>query len=362
MRNSSVDIVKGLSIIAVVLTHCAASFPNVGPIRIGVLLGGMWHVPVFFVVAGFFLKEEKLQKPIDFTRHKIATLYFKLLCFYIPAVLLHNVFLRSGLYEVNDPDYFGKVMALYSTKDFVIKTLETILLAGREPIMGAMWFAYVLFMALIGYSLVSFVIGKFLKENKCWFVKGLVLFSLTFVSSVLTNMYSLTLNRCSNIFAAMFLIYLGQLLNVHLKLKYNSWLVFAAAVIMFLHESIFNGSISLNNNVYKGCFHLAVAGGAGTYMFMFCANKISSNFLGRFLAKIGEYSFSIMALQFLCFKPCTLLLNYLFDYSFPIGFLRPHVGNNYLCLLVYLAFGTLLPVCLAILFEKSTSFFKGKRQ
>ncbi len=46
MRNPCVDIVKGIAIIAVVLVHCKASFPFLGSYTC--ILGGMWHVPVFF--------------------------------------------------------------------------------------------------------------------------------------------------------------------------------------------------------------------------------------------------------------------------------------------------------------------------
>lgn len=349
MRNPCVDIVKGFAIIAVVLVHCKASFPFLG--SYACLLGGMWHVPVFFVIAGFFLKEENVLQPVFFIRRKICTLYFKLLCFYIPAVLLHNVFLNTGLYSANDPDLAGKTMDLYSALDFILKLIQTIMFAGREPIMGAMWFAYVLFLSLVGFSIISFVLDKFYKDDKYWIVKGLVFFTLAMISNILSNKYALTLNRFSNSISAMFLIYLGQLFNVKLKLKFNSLPAFCGALLLFVHEIVYSGSISLNINFFHGVFHLACGGGATTYMLMFVSQKISTSRFGRALAIVGKHSFSIMALHLVCFKLCTVILNNLFDFSFPLQYICPYVRENYLCLVAYLLTGTFVPVILAELFE-----------
>ena len=350
MRNPCVDIVKGIAIIAVVLVHCKASFPFLGSYTC--ILGGMWHVPVFFVIAGFFLKEENVLRPVLFVKKKIGSLYFKLLCFYIPAVLLHNVLLNAGLYSVNDPDLAGKTMHLYSASNFILKLIQTIMFAGREPIMGAMWFAYVLFLSLVAYSIISFVIDKFYKEDKYWIVKGLIFFTLAMISNILSNKYSLTLNRFSNSISAMFLIYLGQLFNVKLKLKFDSLPAFCGAFLLFVHEIIYSGSISLNNNFFHGVFHLACGGGATTYMLMFASKKISTSHFGKILAIVGKHSFTIMALHLVCFKLCTMILNNLFDYSFPLQYICPYVQENYLCMGAYLLTGTFVPVILAEIFGK----------
>lgn len=57
----------------------------------------------FFLLGGFFLKEEKLIQPVNFIKGKIQSLYKLLLYFYIPAVLFHNVLMHIGWYdEVTD--------------------------------------------------------------------------------------------------------------------------------------------------------------------------------------------------------------------------------------------------------------------
>ena len=51
-------------------------------------------------------------------------------------------------------------------KEFAKQTVLAICLGGREPIVGAMWFVYVLFMALIGLSIVSWLIKKLAKDER----------------------------------------------------------------------------------------------------------------------------------------------------------------------------------------------------
>lgn len=111
---------------------------------------------VFFLLGGFFIKEEKLIRPVSFIKGKIQSLYKLLLYFYIPAVLLHNVMMHIGWYD-EVTNYGGKVMSLWKVGKTVKELGLSVCLAGREPILGAMWFVYVLFIALCGLSIVSWM-------------------------------------------------------------------------------------------------------------------------------------------------------------------------------------------------------------
>lgn len=157
-RVNHVDFIKGAAIIAVVFGHilCFEGF-HLFPIKS--FFAYSWHVGVFFIVGGFFLKDVDRSNIKDFLKKKTKQLYLLALYFYLPAVLLHNVLLRIGWYETANP-IRGKVMTLWSVGDFVKQTFFTICCAGREPIVGAVWFVYVLFFAMIGYSCISLIINK----------------------------------------------------------------------------------------------------------------------------------------------------------------------------------------------------------
>lgn len=102
-----VDIAKGIAILAVVLMHVNFLFPKLCFVNTSALFGYYWHVPVFFLIGGFFLKDEKLLHPISFIKSKFKSLYRLALYIYLPITLLHNVFFHIGWYSVSE-DYGEK--------------------------------------------------------------------------------------------------------------------------------------------------------------------------------------------------------------------------------------------------------------
>lgn len=158
-RTAYVDIAKGIAILAVVLLHVDFVYPKLSFINISAMLGWYWHVPVFFLIGGFFLKEERLLQPVSFIKGKFKSLYLLALYIYLPATLLHNVLFQLGWYSP-DVVYGGKIIAEWDVKEYGIGIIKTLLCAGREPIMGAMWFVYALLFALCGYSIICFIVNK----------------------------------------------------------------------------------------------------------------------------------------------------------------------------------------------------------
>lgn len=81
-RNTTIDIIKGFAIIAVVLLHINFNFPKWHLLNIDSICGSLWHVAVFFVVSGWFLKDSRLLNFKTFARGKVVNLYVKAL--YVP--------------------------------------------------------------------------------------------------------------------------------------------------------------------------------------------------------------------------------------------------------------------------------------
>lgn len=358
-RDLSIDCVKGLAIMAVVVGHLGFSLPSVPEYKIFLnpFVYSLWYVPVFFCIAGFFIKEEQLFNPVEFIAKKIKTLYLKTILFVGVAVLLHNIFLKIGFYS-DQIVYGGKAMFLYSAKDVVVTMLKTIFFAGREPITGALWFAYVLFMALCGYSLLTYFLNKIVKNKQNLFaIKGLVILTSTIASNVLTQNFGIIQNRVSNVFPAMLLIYIGQWFNVEKKMKYESPLFAFLCFLLVASASIRSGGISLNNNKFYDVFHLVVGGGAMTYLLLFLIKKLDLH-VKNVLAFIGNYSFAIMGLHLLCFKPCMIIWNRLFNTSFNIAELVPGIGTQYVAGLVFLAFSCFVSAMLGFVVEMTLKYIK----
>ena len=354
-RDLSIDCVKGLAIIAIVLSHLHFYMPSIpeNKIYLSNFVVQLWHVPVWFCIAGFFIKEERLSRPIEFIAKKTRTLYVKTILFYVMAVLLHNTFLRVGLYS-EQIDYGGKYMFFYSVKDTVVNLFKAVFFMGREPIVGPLWFAYVLFEALCGYSLLTFAMSEFFRceKNQKFLIKGCVILTMTIVSNILSQNFGITQNRASNVFPAMLLIYIGQWFNVERKMNYNSSLMAIVCFLLIVQVGLSSGGIHLNDNVFHDVFHLIVGGCAYTYLLLFLIKKCNCTFVKKILAFLGKYSFAIMALHLLCFKLCICAWNGIFHTSLNIAALSPEIGRQYIMGVIFLLISCFLPAVLGVFFEK----------
>lgn len=112
-RVNCIGFVKEAAIIAVVFGYitCFESAPQC--LHIKSFFAYTWHVGVFFMVSGFFLKDVGKDNIKDLLKKKTKQLYLLALYFYLPAVLLHNALLHIGWYETTNP-IDGKVMTLWS--------------------------------------------------------------------------------------------------------------------------------------------------------------------------------------------------------------------------------------------------------
>lgn len=261
-RSLSVDLAKGIAIIAIVLGHCSFDYPQYSLFTVNSLIY-LWHVPVFFILGGFFIKEEQIVRPWFWFKKKFTSLYLKILFFYIPAVLLHNVFISMGWYSLQSTD---PVINMYSISDCVRQFILTIFCAGREPIIGAMWFVYVLFMALIGLSVISWGISRLTSDrSKRDWACFTALLTFAVIAGILSNKYGFTIRRFSNVFSAMLLIYIGWLMNRKWELRYDNPNLMVVCALITFEVLCMLGGVSLNGNRFSDILQLIVVAPAVLY-------------------------------------------------------------------------------------------------
>lgn len=351
-REPYVDIVKGFAIIAVVIFHIDFFRPEWNLFNI-VTFFSSWHVPVFFLIGGFFLKEEKLLQPLSFFKSKLKSLYLPALYIYLPATLLHNVFFAMGWYS-SDVSYGGKMITEWSAADYVSGILKTLFCAGREPIMGAMWFVYVLLFALCGLSIISFLCKRVTHSVHAYeWLRGIVLVIVTIASCILSNIFDFTIPRFSNVFAAMLLIYTGMKIRNDFKWNFDNKYIALLALLIVYQYSILGVKISLNNNIYPNVIQLIVFSISALYVLCFIAKLISDNVIGKIVELCGKESFYIMGLHFVAFKLCSMLL-------LSIGLITggglsavttPALGNNIILIVVYAICGVFIPIGIVRIFR-----------
>ena len=336
-----VDIIKGWAMLTIIVFHCSTTCI---PDTIGHLMGNPWNVPVFFIVGGFFLKEESLSNPKSFLIGKFKRLYLPATIIYGINVLLHNLFVHIGWYPLggNHPAS-GLPFAFYDIKETVLNLLKVVAAGGSgELSMGAMWFLYSMLYAFVGMTIIYWLLSFLCKTKESQFKwMTVVLMALATVSCISTQKYGITLSRFSTAVTAMFLIWWGMIINKKWKWEYNQWWRFAAAIVVFIHcVMMHNGRMVLAHNRYQDLTMLLAGSSAAIYIWGFIGKKIETNVVGKFLALMGKESLFLMAFHITGFFLCNSVLANLgvIPVSQEKGLYTYIIGDSWILLFVYLIF------------------------
>lgn len=343
-----VFIAKGLTMIGIVVWHITYAMPYHEYFPLRMLLFYL-HVNVFFVVGGFFTKKEKLLKPVAYIQRKYHTLYRKLLFFYIPAVLLHNVLFDIGFYDTAI-EYGGKHIATYGFLDYIKNIILAVLFSGREPILGAMWFVYALFMAHCGFSILSWALRKLVKNNVHYeWVRCLSFFLLCVLAIQFNNIWGVYIPRCNATLYAVWLLYLGYQMRSRFNLQFkNAWLLAFSLIIVYCVT--IEAEMGLTG-LLDDAVLFTVNTLAATYVTCFVARALDNRWIGRAIAYCGRNSFYIMALHLFSFKLGTLLLSS-FGIECSLGTEKAPADGSFLLFCFYLLMGVGFPLLFIYCFRK----------
>lgn len=362
-RDKYVDIVKGICIVCVVFVHIniiTQEYQGIKDATQNII--SQFFLSSFFIIMGFYLKD--LNRPKEFINKKVKKWYIKLIIYYIPFVLLHNLFINMGIYDLNQI-YDDKMMTMYSNKTMIIKVFESLLLMGREPLLGAMWFFIVQIIALLGLTIIVNILTKIAKRYKINHNKLIffVLLLLLLFSVTLTEIFSITIPRISIAMSIMILIYIGYYLNQILEIKYDSKLLFFVSTITLICNAIFEGKIMLNENKIINPITFVITSICGIYMLCFLAKKIQELKVGKFFSMCGRYSFQIMAFHLISFKVATwIIAKCKIENMTELPDLIPKT-SNIITFVIYMFAGIVVPILLAKLFEKiKNSLIKIKKE
>ena len=272
------------------------------------LLGTLWHVPVFLIVGGFFLRDEEVLKPISFIKKRWKTLYLKLLLYYLIFIMLHNFFFEIGFMDEHTL-YSGKYIHPINSLWGWITQLGWALLAAREPFLGAMWFVNMLFLGVCYYSIVSYLIYKYCRKDSNEWNRAVVLFLIAFISLYLTLVFQIHITRLTPSLVAPFLIYIGYIMNRKLQLTFQNKYVFLLCLFTLMDISLVWGKdVTLPSDSYYDMVLLVIGSVCSLYCLCFISKKIEHTIVGKCVALCGKESFHIMALHLLGFKVATFIL------------------------------------------------------
>lgn len=171
MRNTKIDVIKGMAIILVVLGHCG--FPATNFIY-------LFHMAVFFIASGYCWNEnnvETLDGLQNYFIKKIKGLYLPYVIYNSIFELFYNILIDLNIYTSN-PNFTGKIR----TKTNYLQTINELLSilhfdpSSCHELCGAAWFVIVLFYTTIIVAVLFFFIRhtNSMIKNSIVFVFGVV--------------------------------------------------------------------------------------------------------------------------------------------------------------------------------------------
>lgn len=295
----NVDIVKGIAIILVMIGHSGMFLFVKDKVLLNTFIYS-FHMPLFFIVAGFFMKDKVNLK---------KTIKRLLIPFLIASVFW--VFIASLLVQL--PTYFRSQELYPYSYDFMLqlkKFLKAIFFATRLDIVGTgLWFLVALFMSRILWYILHDLI-KF--KVTLWYI--LIVFVVNYL---LYNYLNLAETHFYWMWPQSILAYLFMLIgNYYYKNNYVEKTSYLDVIILSgltIFVIIWNGRIDMSSfkfNNYLGFIFIAIMAFAVIYKFSFVIEK-HSKLLKMFLLWCGKQSLNIFLVHpfLLAIVPYILMAN-----------------------------------------------------
>lgn len=336
---SYINILKSIGIILVVIGHGASGSKIEGFV-------GLFHMPLFFFIAGYLYKNKYDENIIMFINKKIKSLYIPYLKYSSIFLLLHNYLFYINVYS-NEIVYGGKIIDKYNTIEYIKQFILTILFASREPMLGAFWFFATMFFSLIFFCGIRY----FTKNINNKEIAIIIIILLLFMIGVYSQKLNINIPRFSNSFTMLLFIYLGfKFKSIENKIKFN----LSTSVVSFFLLLVLKkyGKVAVNANVYTSPLFLILSAICGIYLVSYISQTIySKRICVNFLEYVGQNTIVIMALHLISFKIVTLIQIKILNLSILDLAIFP-VINKSGWWIIYTLVGVLLPITIKFSLEK----------
>ena len=153
-RNISIDIIKGIGIILMVGGHCGMPFTH---------FIYLFHMAIFFMASGYCFNasnSETVQSVLSFVKRKFKGLWFPYVLWTAVFSLLHNVFIKIGIYSPEP----------WSVSEIVKNIIKSLFLHGHTQLGSALWFISTLMQIAVLYCCIDYVVKKVTSSKKVDFL------------------------------------------------------------------------------------------------------------------------------------------------------------------------------------------------
>lgn len=311
LSKESVTYSKAIGILLMVLGHCSCSIPYVTQVLY------MFHMPLFFFLSGYCLKEKYMYAPKQFVLRRIKGLYWPYVKWSLLFLCFHNLFFSLNIYNAT----YGKVMGsdhLYDYQDFIDRAIWIPThMTGHDQLLGAYWFMRALFLgSLFAFILLLIkekIVRRYHVKESYLDISSLV---VTISISVLINHFSFIVPyfHCGSqpSLAASFIL-IGFFFKKYDIDKFGwklSLLSFFVVVIgSFFWRSDMNSLYYENGKMVP----FIITGVLGTWVVYSLPWETIGKRLSSFFNYIGTHTLQILTWHFLSFKIISLSIILLYD-------------------------------------------------
>lgn len=367
-RDEKIDIVRGLSMILIVLGH--AGFP----LRTYIYL---FHVAVFFIIAGVCWKDaysSGIKELKEFFKKKIYSLYIPYVAWLSLFSLLHNFFLKINFYSDNElfmegslGNSFGLIHS-YKGYDFLACIIKNLLFLGNEPMAGASWFIRCLFFVIVLWTSVDFIIKKTF-SSKIHILRLVISCIFMTVGNYLRIKQIYLPVNLSTMFSVYILFYCGVYYKIIIDkvqtvFSFNKIyrIIVCAVCVILLGVMNLMGKVELAINQYDGWLFLLTASICGWILLVELASVIRNDRVRKGLSIIGQNTLWILFLHFLVFKFINVLQVMLKGLPLYRIASYPTLYTKNGWWVVYTIAGITIPLCIKYIVYAMIEAFNNKKQ
>jgi len=318
-RNNVFDIAKAIGIILVLLGHSNSPFKD---------FYVMFHVPIFFIIAGYFIKEkswENLSEFWNFVKKKVRSLWLPYVFFNIIFLLLNNFFIEHNLYTTSEIFLEGDIgnnfglAREYSILKIFEKMICVLLFSAGTQLGGATWFLRALFWVSIFYCIMNASCLKVFKNNKYIELIKFIICLIVLYLGYLFYLIDFNYDNIGVMFSMFIFAHIGfYYRKIEKNLNNLPYIIPVGLIISFLILclilAVSPDVFCISANRYYNPIFLLGASVSGFFIVMAFSKLINrNNVFTRIFSYIGRNTIPILCLHLLFFKLITVLQIHLYN-------------------------------------------------
>lgn len=347
MRETKFSILKAIAIICVVLSHAGIS---------GWLFNFVFifHVPIFFICAGYFFNTKYLTDERTYIVHRFKGLYLPFVRWSLFFLLIHNVLFPLGILSETYGNAGGGVTHPYTWQQFSQHAWSIVSnMSGYDQFLcGAFWFFRALLLASIGFLLMFKLLNRSAQlrdyKHTAWGVLFITLLLITWKTTTHLNLTGVAQGGYRELMGMAFMTAGFLLKQYEVCDKINWKTALTSGTILLLASCFFPSSMVWNPN-FTQFISLPLPAIAAFVMFTYISAWIDRHpgLIKRTFAYIGEHTLYIFAFHLVAFKVVSALKVWFYDLPWEAVGGHPVVitpANNWIWVILYLAAGVILPL------------------